>query len=207
MTAISAGTREMDWLTSSTILRSLHDFGDRTAWEEFTSRFRSPIVGFAREMGLSPADAEDAAQESFLAFATAYRNGNYDPAKGRLSHWLFGIAARQIRNTRRRISEREARLADRVDTTSFWADLPDPEASEDSWDREWSEAVLQHCLDRVRREVEFTTYRAFEIVIFENRAPSDAARELGLSDNAVYIAKHRLLTRIRELRAEFEITA
>ena len=82
----------MDWITTSTILEGLKEFEGGDAWERLVERFRRPIVSFIRDLGLAESDAEDVAQETLIAFAEAYREGKYDPAKGRLSHWLFGIA-------------------------------------------------------------------------------------------------------------------
>src|SRR5436305_1544249 len=85
----------MTWLTTATVLEKLRDFANRDAWDRFSERFRRPVVSFARGMGLAQSDAEDVAQETLMAFAKAYREGQYDPAKGRLSKFLFGIAYRQ----------------------------------------------------------------------------------------------------------------
>ena len=59
----------MAWLTTATVLQNLRDFDNREAWSSFADRFRQPVVSFARSMGLHQADAEDAAQETLLAFA------------------------------------------------------------------------------------------------------------------------------------------
>src|SRR5262245_31777004 len=92
---------DMTWITTATVLQQLRDFENRSAWDSFTERFRRPVVSFAKSMGLTQADAEDAAQETLLAFAEAYRRGQYDPSKGRLSRFLFGIAYRQSLKARR----------------------------------------------------------------------------------------------------------
>src|SRR3954470_19563500 len=92
---------DMTWITTATVLQKLRDFENHDAWESFAERFRTPVVSFAKGMGLRQADAEDAAQETLLAFAEAYRRGDYDPAKGRLSRFLFGIAYRQALKGRR----------------------------------------------------------------------------------------------------------
>ena len=90
-----------DWVTTSVLLSELRDFGNQAAWDRLADRFREPVVAFARKMGLTPSQAEDAAQETLLAFAEAFRDGKYDPAKGRLNRWLFGIAFRQVLNAKR----------------------------------------------------------------------------------------------------------
>lgn len=192
-------TTTMEWQTTTTILHRLRDYENREAWERLLERFRPPIIAFARRLGLSVADAEDAAQETLLAFAEGFRRGAYDPARGRLSRWLFGIAYRQALG-QRRAAGRDGPGAD----PSFWAELPDEASASGTWDEEWEQTVLSQCLDRVRCEVEPTTFRAFELVVLEERPPNVAADELGVPIKTVYNAKHRLLSRIRELRCEFE---
>jgi RNA polymerase sigma-70 factor (ECF subfamily) len=193
----------MDWITTSTILQDLRDFEHPTAWLSFTTRFRPSIVRFARKLGLSEADAEDVAQETMAAFATAYRDSRYDRTKGRLSHWLFGIAYRQAQKARS-ARGRCAGVEGEPPRSSFWENAADEEATSALWDQQWEQGLLEQCLHRVRQEVEPSTMRAFEMVALADRVPADVAKELGLSVKAVYHAKYRVLRRVRELRAALD---
>lgn len=62
----------MERSTTATVLDRLRDVNDQSAWGSFVERFRAPIIGFSRRMGRSPADAEDVAQETLLAFLESY---------------------------------------------------------------------------------------------------------------------------------------
>lgn len=186
----------MTWQTTATVLERLRDFANRDAWDDFADRFRRPVVSFARGMGLAPADAEDVAQETLIAFAQAYRDGRYDPSKGRLSRFLFGIAYRQALHARRK---RPPQVESAV-----WAELPDEQAASGVWDTEWERSALDRCLAQARGEFEPPSFRAFELVVRDGRSPAEAAESLGLPIKAVYNAKHRILKRIRELRDELE---
>jgi RNA polymerase sigma-70 factor (ECF subfamily) len=194
----------MAWLTTASVLQNLRDFQNRDAWDTFAERFRQPVVSFARSLGLAAADAEDVAQETLIAFAEAYRRGQYDPAKGRLSRFLFGIAYRQALRGRR--VSGGAGAAGKVNNpgTDFWSQVPDEQAASGIWDTEWEQALLERCLSQARQEFEPQTFRAFELVVRDERSPDEAAAELGLSVKSVYNAKHRILKRIRELRAEYD---
>jgi RNA polymerase sigma factor (sigma-70 family) len=194
----------VEWVTTSTVLDKLGDFKNRTVWDLFVARFRLPIVSFARKMGLAEQDAEDVAQQTLLDFARAFRAGCYDRSRGRLNKWLFGIAYRRVLKAREQFARRERQVAPDADGTSFWATIPEERPATTFWDSAWRRAMLQQCLDGVRCEVQPSTYRAFEMVTFERRSPADAAAELGLTRNAVFIAKHRVATRLRELRREYE---
>jgi RNA polymerase sigma-70 factor (ECF subfamily) len=193
----------LDWLTTSTILDGLRDFENEAAWSRFVGRFHQPLVRFARRVGLESADAEDVAQEALATFAETYRTGRYDPRKGRLSQWLFGIAYKQILRQRQRDARRTARAAP-VGGTSFWAELPDEQTASTAWDEEWEREMWRTCVEQVRQEVEPQTYRAFELAIRDDLPTADAARQLGVPVKTIYNAKHRVLKRIRELREALE---
>ena len=193
----------MEWITTSTIIDQLRDFENHGAWDRFMVRFRTPLINFAVRSGLKPLDAEDVAQNTLLAFAKAFRDGKYDPAKGRLRDWLFGIAFRQLGDMRRRLAKHENREA-AAEATSFFANLPDEQEATRSWNDEWTRAVLRDCLDQARREMEPTTLQAFELFALAKQPATEVAEQLGMTRNAVFIAKHRVLKRLRELQVSYE---
>lgn len=192
----------VNWLTTSTILEGLRRFDDRDSWVRLDARFRRPIVRFARSLGLSTSDAEDAAQETLLAFARAYREGGYDRSRGRLSRWLFGIAFRQALDHRRRSAKAHGCVGTNGET-SVREPIDEGSASH-IWDTEWEESLLEQCLAQVRLEVEPQTMQAFETLVRLKLTPAQAAATLGMPVKSIYNAKHRVLGRVRELRTELE---
>ncbi|MEP0845875.1 MAG: sigma-70 family RNA polymerase sigma factor [Phycisphaerae bacterium] len=192
-----------EWITTSTILNGLRDFQNPAAWDRLCERFRIPIVAFARRLGLPHTDAEDVAQTTLLTFAQRLREHAYDRERGRLRAWLFGIAYHCARDLRRRRAADVAQAAPGQSTT-FWADVADEDSATKTWDEEWERAMLERCLRSVRRELSEQSLRAFELVTQQGRSADDAARELGMSREAVYVAKHRVLKRLRELAQQYE---
>lgn len=197
----------MDWVTTSTLLHSLRSEDDPRSWERLVNRFRGGIVGFAQSYGFQSHDAEDVAQEALLTFISEYRLGKYDRSKGRLGRWLFGIAYRKMLQSWEKAALRMAKAAPEAAYSSFWAQLPDEAAASITWDVEWERMVLEQCLAQVREEVEPTTYQAFEMVVRFNRSPDEVAIDMGVPIKLVYNAKHRVLNRIRDFRAELENVA
>jgi RNA polymerase sigma-70 factor (ECF subfamily) len=57
---------------------------------------------------------------------------------------------------------------------------------------------LRCLLDLMEAEFEPTTIQAFRRVALEGASSAEAAQELGLSVGAVYVAKSRVLQRLRE---------
>ena len=186
----------MTWVTTASVLEKLRDFDNREVWDFFAERFRRPIISFARGMGLRQSDAEDAAQETLLAFAQAYRTGKYDASRGRLSRFLFGIAYRQALRARPGVAVGQVE-------SGFWSQVPDEQAASGVWDVEWERAILDQCLQQARLEFGTEKYRAFEMVVREGRPAADVAQSLGLAVGTVYNAKYHIVKRIRELRNDY----
>lgn len=187
-----------DWITTSTVLQRLTDFSDRSAWERFAERFSRPIQAFARKQGLAENECEDLAQDVLLAFAEAYRRGEYDPGKGRLSKWLFGIAWRRIDHARRKQRQRSETEGDGFES-QMHSGVEGPPAKSAEWQELWERSILEHCLRQVRKEFEPATFRAFEMLVLEHHTLDTAEQALAMTRNALSIAKHRVSSRLREL--------
>ena len=86
----------------------------------------------------------------------------------------------------------------------YWDSLPDESTLESVWESQWQRVILTRCLDQVRSEFEPEVYRAFELYAMQDRPADQVADELGTSRNAIYIAKSRILARLRQCRLEVE---
>ncbi len=187
--------------TGTVLLSALRDTRNHKAWHSFCQRYRPLIVRYARSsFSLSEADAEDAAQNTLEAFHRAYRRGDYDRGKGRLRHWLFGISTNQIRSLKRKKrSLREARVADMPSRTGLFESIPDAVDLEEQWEHEWRQAVYRQCMAEVQQQFNPKTVEAFTLFAKDGLSARDVAARLGITPNAVYLAKQHILKRIREL--------
>lgn len=187
-----------EWVTTTILLEQLADFDD-AVWTRFAQRFRGPLVEFARRYGLSDDAGQDVAQEALLAFAVGYRGGRFERGRGKLRSWLFGIAHREVLRRLRSDATRRARGGDVL------PERPTDDASaESAWQQAWDRHVLAECLEIVRRQVEPTTFAAFERVTLHGVPPQIAANDLGITRNAVFIAKHRVLSRLEAACRAYE---
>ncbi len=185
-------------LTSTTLLEGLRDPANHTVWRHYVERYRPLLVRYARKLGGDEEEAEDLAQATLLTFSSAYRAGRYDRDRGRLSSWLFGIATNEFRARRRALDERRLQ-AGGTDADRRFAELEADDGLAELWEREWRDALLRECLRILAREVQSQTLSAFERFALEGRPAEEVARELSISEGAVFGAKHRILQRIREL--------
>jgi RNA polymerase sigma-70 factor (ECF subfamily) len=184
--------------TNTALLQGLREPGDGAPWTEFVERYRPLLVAFGRRAGLQVQDAEDLAQEVLIAFAAAYRAGRYDRDRGRLRAWLFGIARTLLANARRRRGISGAWRAD-AGAGRLEEIAADGSRLEELWEEEWRGAVLAQCLREVSLEVQPVTLAAFRSFALAGRPAAEVAAELGLTENAVYGAKRRVLERVREI--------
>lgn len=191
-------------ITSTSLLEGLRRPDNQTVWSQFDARYRPMILKYANRLGLSEADAQDAAQQTLIAFCEAYQAGKYEREKGRLRIWLFGIARNQILNARRRRYQKEKQVVDDTDQTQFFGRVADEDQFEKLWEEEWREAVLRQCLEEVRREMDAKSIEAFELFAWKGWPAAKVAEHLDTTPNAVFIAKHRIMKRIRELVPKME---
>ena len=66
------------------------------------------------------------------------------------------------------------------------------------WDDEHDRYVQRRLMDMIAPQFEPTTLAAFRRVAFDEVTPAQAAEELGLSLNAVLLAKSRVLRKLRQ---------
>jgi RNA polymerase sigma-70 factor (ECF subfamily) len=188
-----------EWTTTSTFLNDLGDFGNDAGWRRFVTRYEPAIRSYLRHMGVGPADVEDVLQEILLSVVRSWRSGTYDRSMGRLRSWVFGITYRRV------VDAFRARLKERVTDVDGTRDavpveeIPDQSASESVWEREWRAALVGAAIVQLRGESADSAFRVFERLVIEERPPKDVALELGMTVNAVYQVKFRMLRRLGEL--------
>jgi RNA polymerase sigma-70 factor (ECF subfamily) len=185
-------------ITRHSLVLRLRNPDDQAAWAEFVDVYEPLIYRLARRKGLQDADAQDLCQDVLRAVASAIERWDPDPAKGRFRAWLFRIArnllvkflARQRHHPRGTGSSSVQELLEAQP-----ADDPQAEAE---FAVEFRRRAFRWAADQVKGEFTSPTWQAFWQTAVETRPISDVARELGLSVGAVYIARSRVLARLRD---------
>ncbi len=179
--------------TRSTFLVRLKDRTDQEAWQVFDQLYRPILVRYACDRGLDHAGAADIFQQ--CAQAVLKHIDNYQHT-GSFRAWLRTIVDNKVRDLLR---SRRPRQAD----TGLLACQADPQPGpEQIWEQVWLTEHLRYCVEKVRSELADNTYAAFMAFAIEGQPAAVVAEKLGLSMNSVYVAKHRVIERIRRLMVE-----
>jgi RNA polymerase sigma factor (sigma-70 family) len=185
--------------TRHSLLVRLKDPGDHTAWRTFIDVYAPAVFAFARRQGLQPADAADLTQDVCRNVSTALKSFVYNPDRGRFRGWLFTVVRNQLKMFRRA----EARHARGSIDPSLLADLPDASDAE-AWDLECRRRLFAWACERVKPTVAPATWQAFWRTAVDSANGETVAKETGLSPAAIYLAKSRVLAKLRQVVAEVE---
>lgn len=195
-------------LTRVSLLTRLKDGADTDAWVEFVRLYGPVVYGFARKRGLQDADAADLMQEVLRSVARNAVKLEYDPTRGTFRGWLYTVTRNKIYNfltaqKNRPRSTGEEGSRERLDS------LPSRESDRpDDWELEYQRRLSAKAMDAVKGEFQPNTWSAFWGTAVEGRPAQDVGTELKMSPGAVYVAKSRVLARLRDevkrLQAEAE---
>jgi RNA polymerase sigma factor (sigma-70 family) len=184
-------------LTRASLLIQIRDGSNHSAWREFLNLYGPVVYGFARKRGLQDADAADLMQDVMRSVASSIGQLEYDRKRGTFAGWLFTITRNKIFSF---LSARRHRPQAAGDTSTNEIINSHPESTdgEDTWELEYQRRVASLAMDRIQHEFQETTWRAFRLTAVEGVAAAEAAQQLGLSAGAVYVAKSRVLARLKD---------
>jgi RNA polymerase sigma-70 factor (ECF subfamily) len=190
--------------TRLTLLARLQEPANQAAWEEFVAVYEPAVYGFARKKGLQDADARDLCQDVLRAVALAIERWDPDPSRGSFRGWMFRIARNMLINfcTNRR---RHVRGTGDSMVHEALADLPGAKSADSTlYEAEYRRQLFVWAAGEVRGEFSASTWQAFWQTAVEGRETKTVAAELGISAGAIYIARSRVIARLRERIQQFE---
>jgi RNA polymerase sigma-70 factor (ECF subfamily) len=183
--------------TRASLLVRLRDGSDANAWHEFVRLYAPVIYGFARKRGLQDADAADLMQEVLRTVSTAMGRLEYDPARGTFRGWLFTVTRNKVFNflesrSRRVQGSGDSRIQQRLEQHAG----ADGKVSAE-WEADYQRSLAAQAMERVKGEFQLATWQAFMLTAVEGQAPAEVSKKVGLSVGAIYVAKSRVIARLR----------
>jgi len=194
--------------TRPSLMLRLRDPLDQQAWTQFVTIYEPLVLRMLRQRGLQEADARDVTQQVVLAVTQAVERWQPDGREASFRRWLFGIARKlalkfiQRGATSRGPSRRGVGGTDMLDLLK---NLPEPEQrTVVEFDDEYRNEIFDWAADRARTEFRDSTWQAFWRTSVMNESVDTVAASLGMTAGNVYVARTRVIARLRQIVEECE---
>ena len=185
--------------TSLSLLGRAQDGDDSHAWQQLNEVYAPLLAAWMARHGLQTSDIDDIVQETLLAVSKELPNFEHSGNAGAFRTWLRRIMVFRMRNFWR-TRNRHPQGRGESDFVKQLAELEDPHSQlTRQWEREHDRRLLHRLLALIGPRFQQNTREAFRRVALEGESAQKVADDLGMSLNAVVIAKSRVL---RELRRE-----
>jgi RNA polymerase sigma-70 factor (ECF subfamily) len=178
--------------TPASLLVRLRTAPSPEAWQRFVDLYTPLLYFWACRMGLQASDAADLVQDVFALLVQKLPEFDYDRQRSFRS-WLRTVTVNKWRDgLRRRAAALKGAGPEGLE------DVAVPDGAEALWENEYRRHVVGQALEVMQGEFQPSTWKAFLGVVMEGKSAAVVGRELGLSSDAVYAAKARVLRRVRE---------
>jgi RNA polymerase sigma-70 factor (ECF subfamily) len=177
--------------TPPSLLERLRLPNEAGAWDQFVALYTPLLYRWARARGLQEADAGDLVQDVLVLLVRKLPEFRYDPGRS-FRAWLHTVTLNCWRDRQRRKSGQPVGGGD---------DLSDPPAPDDIGEiaeAEYRSYLVRRALELMRAEFRPTTWQACWEHVVSGKTAAQVAAELGLTPGAVYVARSRVLARLRE---------
>lgn len=183
--------------TSLSLLQRLQGRTDNESWARLVDLYSPLIRGWLRRNSMSGQDADDVVQEILSVVFRRMPDFERNERTGSFRAWLRTITVNCLRDFWK--SQRRRQTSTGGNSTQDMLSQLEDEQSELShlWNREHDRHVTNYLLELIRSEFSEQTWQAFQKVAVDGEAAKPVAEALGMTVNAVYIARSRVLTRLR----------
>jgi len=178
--------------TSASLLRRLQQPHEQAAWQRFVDLYAPLIFHWGRNHGLTTADASDLTQDVLATLIDKLPEFQYDPSR-RFRGWLRTITVNRANDLHRRNAARPVTGLDETAQHVSVASDVDLFA-----EQEYRRHLIRRALRVMQSEFQEETWQACWRVVVDEEPVPEVAQSLGISPNAVRVAKCRVLKRLRE---------
>jgi RNA polymerase sigma-70 factor (ECF subfamily) len=180
------------YTTSATLLERLRQPAAHEAWDRFVDLYSPLLHTLAHRLGLQGGDADDLVQDVLTVLVQQLPEFHYNGTKSFRS-WLCKVTVNKWReNGRRRAGRLAGASADAL------SNLTTPDDIEAFINAEYENCLVRRALQLMKADFNPATCKAVWEHVVRGRSAAEVAAELGLSEGAVYAARHRVIRRLRE---------
>lgn len=118
----------------------------------------------------------------------------FDPERGPFRAWLKTITLNQCRKQHRKQLVAEGRGGE----DDLMSTLPSGDEWEAIWNQEYHQQLVLRALQIMQTNFEPKTWQAAWALTVNRLSAAEVGQKLGLSESAIYIAKSRVMRRLRQ---------
>jgi len=183
--------------TSASLLQRLREQPQGEAWQRLVGIYTPLLKQWLGRYGLQASDVDDLVQDVMAVVVREMPQFEHHQRAGAFRRWLRTILVNRLRGFWRARENRPQAGGD-SDLGQMLDQLEDPQSGlSQLWDKEHDRHVMARLLEQIEAEVRPPTWQAFRRVVLDGKDEETVATELGISVNAVFIAKSRVLARLR----------
>jgi RNA polymerase sigma-70 factor (ECF subfamily) len=184
--------------TSLSLLQRLRMQPGDADWGRFMGVYEPLLRSWLRRKEVLGHDSDDLVQNVLAVVVRRMGEFEHNGRTGAFRAWLRTITLNCLREHWRNLKASPAGVGG-SEIQTLIAQLQDPQSQLSRlWDEEHDRQVMRQLLEQMRSEFEPRTWQAFERFALQSRPAAEVAQELGISANAVFIAKSRVLARLRQ---------
>lgn len=167
--------------------------GDEQAWRRLHQSYRPLICWWCGRNGIPAQDIDDIAQDVFAALAKSLTNFDHQTFRG----FLWTITRNKIRDYWR--ARQDCPVAGGGSTLQQVLANVEADSSQDIGPADQATKILFDAVVRmVQGEFSEQDWQAFWQVTVEGKSAAEVAAALGITPNVVYLARTRIMRRIRK---------
>ncbi|HZZ82560.1 MAG TPA: sigma-70 family RNA polymerase sigma factor [Gemmataceae bacterium] len=183
--------------TSFSLLERLRDNPDEQAWKRLVDLYTPLLRHWLNRYFLPEADAEDLIQDVMAALVQDLSKFQHNGNPGAFRSWLRTILLNRLKGYWRSL-QGKPQATGGANLSQNLEQFEDPSSGLSIlWDTQHDQYVMRQLLQQIEPQVTPTTWEAFRRVALDGKDEALVAKELGISLNAVFIAKSRVLARLR----------
>ena len=176
--------------TNVSLLLKLRSRSDASAWSQFVQLYAPLVHRWIGGLGIEEPDRSDVVQEVFIVLLGKMSSFQYDQQQS-FRGWMRRITLNKCRDllrARRRVTE------------PLLMELIERAGQNDSdflTESEYRQSLAARALTLMRQHFSDTTWQACWLSVAEELSAKEIAAKLGISENAVYLSRARVLKRLR----------
>lgn len=194
MTLIGTVGRVMEKPPPRSLLDRMADGHHSPAWGEFVRLYTPMLQFWLRPHLLQSADTDDVVQDVLVVVID--KLPEFRPSgPGAFRGWLRAILTYRLQTFWRK--RMRGHMVGPLDIMLTALVDPNSEMTK-QWDEEHDRHVVGSLLAAVKPGFQTTTWQAFWRTAIQGEVPAAVAADLGISPNAVFIARSRIMQRLRQ---------